>query len=89
MVLLEAMAFKKPVVSMDVGSISEVIKNGQTGSLIESENREEFVKALIQVKYDEKVRSNLGENAFDYINKNYNINKYCNKLNGIYNSIIY
>lgn len=89
MVLLEAMAFKKPVVSMDVGSISEVIKNGQTGNLIESENREEFVKALIQVKYDKKVRSNLGENAFDYINKNYNINKYCNKLNGIYNSIIY
>ena len=69
------MAFKKPVVSMDVGSISEVIKNGQTGSLIESENREKFVKALIQVKYDKKVRSNLGETAFDYINKNYNINK--------------
>ena len=38
MVLLEAMAFKKAIVSMNVGSISEVIKNGKTGMLIENQN---------------------------------------------------
>lgn len=88
MVLLEAMAFKKAIVSMNVGSISEVIKNGKTGMLIENQNREYFIKTLIQVKCNEEVKDTLGVNAFNYIKENFNITTYVNELTNIYNNLI-
>lgn len=87
MVLLEAIAFKKAIVSMDVGNISEVIKDGQTGILIESENREEFINSLINVKGNEEVQNKLGVNAFYYIKENFNIVTYVKKLTNVYSEI--
>lgn len=85
MVLLEAMAFKKAVVSMNVGSISEVINN-DTGILIESEDYSRFVNELIKIKNNESLYKRLGESAFNHIKENYNIKNYRNKLENIYDS---
>lgn len=84
MVLLEAMAFKKPVISMNVGSISEVISNKYSGELIEKGNYIEFIYKINNLKNDLDKSKLLGTNAFSYINKNYNIKNYVNKLVDIY-----
>lgn len=85
MVLLEAMAFKKPVVSMDVGSISEVIKNGETGFLIKEVNYNGFVDKLNALKCEKVTGEKIGKNAFEYINKYFNIQNYINNILKIYN----
>lgn len=84
MVILEAMAFKKPVISMDVGSINELIYDGKTGYLIESGNYNEFVRKLIEVKGQDNLIEKLGRNAFDYINRNYNIKIYVKNIENLY-----
>lgn len=84
MVLLEAMAFKKPVISMNVGSISEVIGNKYSGELIEKGNYIEFIYKINNLKNDLDKSKLLGTNAFSYINKNYNIKNYVNRLVDIY-----
>jgi glycosyltransferase involved in cell wall biosynthesis len=48
-VLLEAMYFKTPVVANDVGGVSEVVKNNETGWLVEKGDEEGFVKAVEEV----------------------------------------
>lgn len=88
MVLLEAMAFKKPVVSMNVGGISELVKDKETGILIEQGNYKEFILKLKQLKEDTLYREKIGEKAFEYVNKKYNIKDYIEALEKIYDNQI-
>ena len=87
MVLLEAMAFKKPVISMNVGSISEII-NKDTGILVDEKSYNKFINGLIKIKDNENLASSLGNNAFDYIDDNFNIDLYVKKIVRLYNSIL-
>ena len=88
MVILEAMAFNKPVLSMDVGSISEVIDDGKTGYLIKLGNYSDFIIKLREMKSKKRLIKKLGENAFNYINRNYNIKVYVQNIENIYNNQI-
>lgn len=83
MVLLEAMAFKKPVVSMNVGSISEVI-NKDTGILVNSGDYDKFINELIRLKNTENLSEELGKSAFNFIESNFNIESYVNKIENRY-----
>ena len=47
--LVEAQIFGKPVVAFDIGSHKEVVKNGETGILVEPFNVEKFANAIIEV----------------------------------------
>lgn len=89
MVLLEAMAFKKTIVSMDVGSINEIIIDNKTGILIEEGNYTEFVKVLNKLKSKEIKRKELSYNAFKYVSSNYDIKWYKEAIEKIYDNQIY
>lgn len=78
MVLLEAMAFKKAVISMNVGSISEVI-NKETGILIVQGDYQKFINELIRVKNNKELTTVLGYNAFKLIEEQFNIEGYVKK----------
>ena len=86
MVILEAMASKKIVVSMNVGSINEVIEENKTGYLIEKEKYDDFIKKLIEIKSANKERKKIGQNAFNYINKYYNIENYTKSIEDLYSN---
>lgn len=87
MVLLEAMAFKKVVISMNVGSISEVI-NKETGILIVQGDYQKFINELIRVKNNKELTTVLGYNAFKLIEEQFNIEGYVKKIIKKYDSII-
>ena len=54
-VVLEAMYANTPVIAYNVGGVSEVVQNNQTGFLIEKGDENGFVHALEQVKINGKV----------------------------------
>lgn len=87
MVLLEAMAFKKAIISMNVGSISQVIKNQETGILIEPNNYDEFIERLIEIKDNNELREVLGKQAFELVNNNFNISEYEKIVRELYRNI--
>ena len=65
MVLIEAMGAGVPVVSFDCPcGPSDIIKDGQTGFLVEHRNEEELARAAIRVLSDEKLRHRLGDASF-------------------------
>lgn len=88
MVILEAMSFGKPIVSMDVGSINEVVMNNYTGNLVEKNNYNKFLKCLANMKQDAVKTENYGINAINIIDKKYNIKIYCENVVKIYNELI-
>lgn len=88
MVILEAMAFKKPIISMNVGSIREVIKNNNTGILIENNSISDFISELEKLKNNKDLQDKLSNNACKYINENFDINSYIDRLSEIYKIII-
>ena len=88
MVLLEAMAFKKIVISMNVGSISEVIKDNYNGILVNKNEYNQFIKKIYGLKEQQEFKKFIGKNAYYTIRNNYSIDKYINRLEAIYNEIV-
>ena len=83
MVLLEAMAFKKAVISMNVGSINEVINNN-TGILVAPEKYDIFINKLIYLKENNDLIKRFGNNAYKLISTEFNINNYIRKVEDKY-----
>lgn len=87
MVILEAMAFKRPIVSMNVGSIDEVVINNHNGYLINKENYDEFINKLAILKEDSKLQLMYGSNGYNHVLNNYDIRHYVDELIKIYNKV--
>lgn len=87
MVLLEAMAFKKSVISMNVGSISEIIDE-QRGVLVEAGDYENFIYNLKKLKKDKEKVINYGMKAYEFVIKNYNAETYINNIEKIYSDLL-
>lgn len=88
MVILEAMAMKKIVISTAIGGIPELIKNNYNGLLTEESNVQLLTEAMQYVYENQNVVSQIEENAYKYLKQNYNMEKYINSLYGIYNSLL-
>lgn len=88
MVILEAMSFGKPVVSMDVGSINEVVKDNVTGKLVEPMRYSKFINELLHLYKNESILYQYGQKAFDYVDKNYDIKEYETKINYVYDKVL-
>ncbi|WP_459836097.1 glycosyltransferase family 4 protein [Halanaerobaculum tunisiense] len=61
--LLEAMAFSLPIIATRVGAMPDVIKNKKEGILIEPNNEEAIIEALIYLLNNEDSAEELGERA--------------------------
>lgn len=48
-VLLEALAFKKPIIATSINGIPEIVKDGEKGILIESNNQKQLEQAILKV----------------------------------------
>lgn len=59
-----AYAFKKPVVVTDVGAISEIVDDGVTGSIVPPKNSEALAETIVKLLRDDKLRKEMGENAY-------------------------
>jgi glycosyltransferase involved in cell wall biosynthesis len=77
--LFEAMAMRKPIVASSVSGISEIVKSGYNGLLVDSNRPEEWVEALETVLDSKPLQMKLGKNAEDSA-KNYDWNVLASKF---------
>jgi glycosyltransferase involved in cell wall biosynthesis len=68
---LEAMACGKPVVASQVGGITEIIQQDETGLLVPPNDPQALADALIALLEDRQRRQALGHNARTYIEENF------------------
>lgn len=86
--LFEYMAAGKAIVASDLGQISEVIKNNQTGILVEPENINQLSDAIIKLLKDDCLRSTIGMNAQNEAIIKYSWERYIQELIKIYDPLI-
>ncbi len=89
MVVLEAMAFNKPVISMNVGSIDEVIKDSYNGYVVDKGNYGKFIDKLSELKNSKELQIKYGINGHQYVLKNYDINNYIDNLIKVYDKLFF
>lgn len=93
-VALEAMAAGLPVVATRVGGLPEVVKDGQTGFLIEAGKSAEveaaltetMTEALLPLVNNTELRMKLGQSARRHIVANYSLQRLPNYLADLYRS---
>ena len=63
LVLQESMACGTPMVSFNVGGVSDLVRPNQTGYLAEAENAQDFCQGIVQLLEDTPLREKMSENC--------------------------
>ncbi|MFC5624584.1 glycosyltransferase family 4 protein [Algoriphagus winogradskyi] len=88
-VILEAFGSCVPVVAYNVGGIPEVLKNNETGWLVEAGDTQAFINALSEVlSTSSKDLNRITSNAKKLVEKNYQIDQIAKKFEAFYINIL-
>ena len=87
-VILEAMALNIPVVAYDTGGISEPIRSGSTGYLVEKGNEEQFVQVVREMLSKPDLQKQIKKNAFQLVHQDYKLEKVSLDFLDFYQSLL-
>ena len=76
--LQEAQLMEKPVIATNVGGIPELMKDGETGFLIEKNNSNELFEKLSMLLNNLENTNEMGVKGKEFIKNNFNWDKICN-----------
>jgi mannosyltransferase len=85
---LEAMACGVPVVASDVGAFSELIVEGQTGTVIGKDNLETMIDASDSLMRDSSRREAASKAAIEHVHQNFPLQREAQKLIAVYEQMI-
>ncbi|MCL4475068.1 MAG: glycosyltransferase family 4 protein [Nitrospirae bacterium] len=87
-VFVEAMAMERPVIGTDVGGVSEVIKNGINGFLVEPNNPQALAEAILAMLEDRERARLMGMEGRKMVEQLYTGEMMCAKMFDLYASLI-
>jgi len=88
MTILEAMSYAIPVIATNVGGIPELIKDGETGHLIEPGNLDQLLEKMKKLIEDENMRVSMGKKGRETVEKDFSISEMANKIDDVYESLL-
>jgi len=86
--VLEAMAVGTPVITTNVGGCPEIIRDGETGILIPSENSDALAQAIIRLLGDAPLRQQLSQAAQHWVVEHFSEEKNISAFEQLYQSLI-
>jgi len=86
--IAEAMAHGKAIIASKVGGIPELIKDGQTGLLVESANAEKMAEKVSCLINDCELRRNLGRQASLAYARRFTLDAMIGKIDNLYEQCI-
>lgn len=86
-VLLEAQACGCPVVATNIGGMSEVLINGQTGYLVERNDVEGMADRISLILCDEETRKEFGKNGRELILRKFSSTVYVERIFKYYSEL--
>jgi glycosyltransferase involved in cell wall biosynthesis len=87
LVLVEAMGFGIPVVSTYAGAIPEVVKNGETGLLVNAGDVSDLAQTMEKLASDKDLRISLGKNAWMDVRERFSSDRVLNLLEEMYKAM--
>ncbi|MBR5535123.1 MAG: glycosyltransferase family 4 protein [Clostridia bacterium] len=87
--VMEAMAMGKPVIANDIGGLSEIVKDGETGFVVPAFDTDKLSSAIERMcNLTKEDLLEMSKNALLYAKENFDDKKYLEKLLGIYRSLV-
>jgi len=86
--LLEYGLASLPVIITNVGDCTKVVRNENTGLVVEKENSKELAEGIIQLLQKNKYAVQLGNNLNHFVLMNYGLNSYLSHLIASYKSVL-
>ena len=84
--ILEAMAFRKPIIANDVGGIPSIVKNGVNGWLLDPQNLSQLDSVFEQIFDNRPLLHSYGLNSYREASK-YSSKEVVKTLSGLYESL--
>lgn len=82
-VFLEAMQYRKPIIAAKSGATPEVVKDGETGKLVEAGNREQLAAAMIALATNQPERVRMGQAGYKRLEENFTFDHFKQRLHEI------
>ncbi len=86
--LLEAQAAKRPIVSTNVGGVSDTIIENESAFLTPPNDVESFTNKLEQLINNVDLRQKMGENGFKFVNEKYGQERLVQNMDNLYKNLI-
>lgn len=84
MVIIEAMSYGCPIVASNVGGISEIVRNGQNGYVVNNDAKE-FSEKIRDILEDEEKHSKFSENSYHLFQEQLTVQKMVESYVELYN----
>ena len=82
-VFLEAMHYRKPIIAANSGATPEVVKDSETGMLVEARSVEQLAAAMINLATDRPKRDRMGEAGYVRLQNNFTFDHFKRRLHEI------
>ncbi|MCS7258503.1 MAG: glycosyltransferase family 4 protein [candidate division WOR-3 bacterium] len=83
-VLIEALAYKLPVVASKVGGIVDIIKDRETGLLVPEKDSNALANAIMTLLENPDYARELAEKGYNYVNEKYNWDRIIDQLINVF-----
>lgn len=82
-VFLEAMHYRKSIIASNSGATPEVVKDGETGMLVEAGNVEQLAAAMIALGTNQRERDRMGMAGYERLQGNFTFDHFRRRLHEI------
>jgi glycosyltransferase involved in cell wall biosynthesis len=88
-VLMQALAIGLPVVSTTVGSIPDVVTDGETGFVVPPRDAGALAERIMRLLDDATLRTTLGEHGRTLVQRCYSLERMLERMEGVYDRLIH
>ena len=86
--LIEAQACEKVIVATDVGGVRDIVFPGENGYVVSLGDENEFIKKIITLLEDRKIRQKMGSCGKKFVFENFDKEKLLENINKLYSKLI-
>ncbi len=85
LMVMEAMACKKPVVATCFGGAKEIVRHKETGYIVNPFNIDELTERILDIILNDEIAQEFGEKGLETVKNNFSVKKHIDKLLEYYN----
>jgi|TARA_B110000285_G_C15049788_1_gene576335 glycosyltransferase involved in cell wall biosynthesis len=86
--LIEAQASNLPVISTDVGGVSDIVSQNETGFIISRKDKREFVKKLKTLVEDDELRNKMKTKGWEHVHLKFSYKRLASDMESYYKKLL-
>lgn len=86
--LIEAQAANRPIVSTDVGGITDIVIPGETALLSDRDNEEKFRDNLLKLVDNPGLREDMGQKGWQFVHEKFSYRRLVDDMNTLYQRLL-